>query len=46
MQNTRFKLAEIKTLAVVARTFIDRIQQVMDGTLDTATASMAKVVPD
>ncbi len=43
MQNTRFKLAEIKTLAVVARTFIDRcIVQVMDGTLDTATASMAK----
>ncbi len=43
MQNTRFKLAEIKTLAVVARTFVDRcIQQVMDGTLDTATASMAK----
>jgi acyl-CoA dehydrogenase len=43
MQNIRFKLAEIKTLAVVARTFVDRcIQQVMDGTLDTATASMAK----
>jgi acyl-CoA dehydrogenase len=43
MQNTRFKLAEIKTFAVVARTFIDRcIRQVMDGTLDTATASMAK----
>ncbi len=43
MQNTRFKLAEIKTLAVVARTFIDRcIAQVIDGTLDTATASMAK----
>ena len=43
MQNTRFKLAEMKTLAVVARTFIDRcIQQVIDGTLDTATASMAK----
>ena len=43
MQNTRFKLAEVKTLAVVARTFIDRcIVQVMDGTLDTATASMAK----
>jgi acyl-CoA dehydrogenase len=43
MQNTRFKLAEIKTLAVVARTFVDRcIAQVMDGTLDTATASMAK----
>jgi acyl-CoA dehydrogenase len=43
MQNTRFRLAEVKTLAVVARTFIDRcIQQVIDGTLDTATASMAK----
>jgi acyl-CoA dehydrogenase len=43
MQNIRFKLAEIKTLAVVARTFVDRcILQVMDGTLDTATASMAK----
>ena len=43
MQNIRFKLAEIRTLAVVARTFIDRcIQQVIDGTLDTATASMAK----
>jgi acyl-CoA dehydrogenase len=43
MQNIRFKLAEIKTLAVVARTFVDHcIQQVMDGTLDTATASMAK----
>jgi acyl-CoA dehydrogenase len=43
MQNIRFKLAEIKTLAVVARTFVDRcILQVMDRTLDTATASMAK----
>ncbi|HQR55891.1 MAG TPA: acyl-CoA dehydrogenase family protein [Burkholderiaceae bacterium] len=43
MQNVRFKLAEIKTIAVVARTFVDRcIQQVIDGTLDTATASMAK----
>jgi acyl-CoA dehydrogenase len=43
MQNVRFRLAEIKTLAVVARTFVDRcIQQVIDGTLDTATASMAK----
>jgi acyl-CoA dehydrogenase len=43
MQNIRFKLAEIKTIAVVARTFVDRcIQQVIDGTLDTATASMAK----
>jgi acyl-CoA dehydrogenase len=43
LQNIRFKLAEIKTYAVVARTFVDRcIVQVMDGTLDTATASMAK----
>jgi acyl-CoA dehydrogenase len=43
MQNVRFKLAEIRTIAVVARTFVDRcIVQVMDGTLDTATASMAK----
>jgi acyl-CoA dehydrogenase len=43
LQNVRFKLAEIRTYAVVARTFVDRcIVQVMDGTLDTATASMAK----
>ena len=43
MQNTRFKLAEVKTLAVVARTFIDRcVGQLIDGKLDTATASMAK----
>jgi acyl-CoA dehydrogenase len=43
LQNVRFKLAEIKTYAAVARTFVDRcIVQVMDGTLDTATASMAK----
>ncbi len=43
LQNVRFKLAEIKTFAVVARTFVDRcIVQVLDGTLDTATASMAK----
>jgi len=43
LQNVRFKLAEIRTYAVVARTFVDRcIVQVMDGSLDTATASMAK----
>jgi len=43
LQNVRFKLAEIKTYALVARTFVDRcIVQVTDGTLDTATASMAK----
>jgi acyl-CoA dehydrogenase len=43
MQNTRFVLAEIKTEATVARTFIDRaIQKVMDGTMDAVEASMVK----
>ncbi len=43
MQNTKFKLAECATITRVARTFIDRcIEQVVDGTLDNATASMAK----
>jgi acyl-CoA dehydrogenase len=43
-QNTKFKLAEIATLVKVGRTFIDRcITQVNDGTLDTTTASMAKL---
>jgi acyl-CoA dehydrogenase len=42
-QNTRFKLAEAATITRVARTFVDRcIQDVIDGRLDTATASMAK----
>ena len=42
-QNSKFKLAEIATLVKVARTFVDRcIEQVAAGTLDTATASMAK----
>jgi len=42
-QNTRFKLAEMATLARVTRTFVDRcIQDVLDGRLDDATASMAK----
>ena len=42
-QNTRFKLAEISTTTRVARTFIDRcVQDIIAGTLDTATASMAK----
>jgi acyl-CoA dehydrogenase len=44
MQNTKFKLAEMATLVKVGRTFIDRcIEQVTDGTLDTTTASMAKM---
>jgi acyl-CoA dehydrogenase len=43
LQNTRFKLAECKTEAHIARIFIDNcIQQVIAGTLDTATAAMAK----
>ncbi|MFA6313220.1 MAG: acyl-CoA dehydrogenase family protein [Sterolibacterium sp.] len=44
MQNTRFKLAEAKTQAVVARAFIDDcIQRMIEGDMDTATASMAKL---
>ena len=43
MQNTRFVLAEAKTHAVVARTFVDRcIEAVIAGRMDAATASMAK----
>jgi acyl-CoA dehydrogenase len=42
-QNTRFKLAEVTTITRVARTFVDRcIQQLVEGTLDTETAAMAK----
>ena len=42
-QNTKYTLAEAATITRVARVFIDRcIQQVVDGTLDNATASMAK----
>jgi acyl-CoA dehydrogenase len=43
MQNTRFELAECKTLAAVSRTFVDRgIERHLAGDLDPATASMAK----
>lgn len=42
-QNTRFVLAEAKTNAVVARTFIDScINSQAEGRLDATTASMAK----
>ena len=42
-QNTQFVLAECKTEAVMARAFVERcIQLLMDGNLDSATASMAK----
>lgn len=42
-QNTRFKLAECKTKAEVLRSFVnDCIARLDAGTLDAATASMAK----
>ena len=42
-QNTKFKLAEIATKTRIARVFVDDcIAKVVAGTLDTATASMAK----
>ncbi|MBX3674929.1 MAG: acyl-CoA dehydrogenase family protein [Burkholderiales bacterium] len=42
-QNTRFALAEAKTELQAARVFVDRcIELVLAGTLDAATASMAK----
>ena len=42
-QNTRFKLAELATEVQVARVFVDRcLELLLAGTLDTATASMAK----
>ena len=42
-QNTQFKLAECKTEATVARVFVDHcIERLLGGTLDAATASMAK----
>jgi acyl-CoA dehydrogenase len=43
-QNTRFKLAEVATKIMVGRAFIDRcVERLVAGTLDTATASMAKL---
>ena len=42
-QNTRFKLAEAKTEAMVLRVFLERcIADFMGGTLDAATAAMLK----
>ena len=44
LQNTRFKLAEVATQIQVGRAFIDRcVEHLVAGTLDTATASMAKL---
>lgn len=42
-QNTRFKLAEVKTKVEVMRSFVgDCVARLDTGTLDAATASMAK----
>jgi len=42
-QNTRFKLAELKTEIQIGRVFVDRcIELLLDSKLDPATASMAK----
>jgi acyl-CoA dehydrogenase len=43
-QNTKFKLAEIATEIKVGRAFIDQcVLALVEGKLDTATASMAKL---
>ncbi|MDU8929820.1 acyl-CoA dehydrogenase family protein [Alisedimentitalea sp. MJ-SS2] len=43
LQNTRFKLAEVKTITHVARVFVDDcVARHMRGELDATTASMAK----
>ena len=42
-QNTRFKLAEVATVAHIVRSFVnDCIQRLVDGTLDDQAAYMAK----
>lgn len=44
LQNTKFRLAEIATEIKVGRAFVDRcVEQLLNGQLDTATASMAKL---
>ena len=43
MQNTRFRLAEVKTEVTVARTFLDDcILKHLEGKLDAPTAAMCK----
>jgi alkylation response protein AidB-like acyl-CoA dehydrogenase len=42
-QNTRYTLAELQTEVQVARVFVDKCTELLlNGKLDTATASMAK----
>lgn len=44
MQTSRHKLAELQTITHIARVFADNcVEKVLDGTLDTTTASMAKL---
>jgi len=44
MQNTRFVLANLQSQAVMARAFVDDcIQRMIDGELDTVTASIVKL---
>lgn len=44
LQNTRFKLADVKTQVTVGRRFVDDcVARVIDGTMDADTAAMAKL---
>lgn len=44
MQNTRFKLAEVKTIATIGRVFLDHcIAQLHAGDLDAVTAAIGKL---
>lgn len=44
-QNTQFKLADLKTEAMAAKTFVNYcLEQLLAGKLDTPTASMAKLL--
>ena len=43
LQHTRFELAEIKTVATIARVFADFcVERMLDGTMSTELASMSK----
>jgi acyl-CoA dehydrogenase len=43
LQHPRFEMAEVKTIATIARVFADfTVQRMLDGTIDTSLASMAK----
>jgi acyl-CoA dehydrogenase len=43
LQHPRFELAEVKTVATIARVFADfMVERMLDGTMDTSLASMGK----